>query len=97
MKLLCPKCKSKLEVDAAIEGCVQCPNCSEELDISALRMATCPICGCGFEESDEIRICSDCKTPHHDECWAENRRIFRSVYIYNAELRIGGAGCRKSG
>ena len=73
MKLLCPKCKSKLEVDAAIEGCVQCPNCSEELDISALRMATCPICGCGFEESDEIRICSDCKTPHHDECWAENR------------------------
>ncbi len=73
MKLFCPKCKAKLKVDSDIEGCVPCPTCTETLDISALRTAICPICGCGFEESDEIRICPDCKTPHHIECWSENR------------------------
>ena len=72
MKLYCPKCKKKLEVDVGIEGNVECPSCAEIIDVSALRAATCPICGCGFEEGDEIRICPNCKTPHHDECWVEN-------------------------
>lgn len=73
MKLFCPKCKAKLEVDSDIEGCVPCPTCTETLDIGALRAAICPICGSGFEKDDEIRICPDCKTPHHNECWSENR------------------------
>ena len=72
MKIFCPKCKTKLSADADIEGCVPCPSCGELLDVSALRAATCPICGCGFEDGDVIRICPDCKTPHHDECWSEN-------------------------
>ena len=72
MKLSCPKCSTRLEVGVDIEGSVACPSCSETLDISALRAATCPICGSGFEDEDEIRICPDCKTPHHDECWGEN-------------------------
>ena len=54
-------------------GIAECPSCAEVIDVSALRAATCPICGCAFEETDEIRICPDCKVPHHDECWAENR------------------------
>ena len=73
MKLFCPKCKTKIGVYPAAEGCITCPTCVESIDVSALRSATCPICGCAFEETDEIRICPDCKTPHHDECWAENR------------------------
>ena len=73
MKLYCPKCKKKLEVDVGIEGNVECPSCAEVIDVSALRAATCPICGCTFEETDEIRICPDCKVPHHVECWEENR------------------------
>ena len=72
MKIFCPKCKTKLELDAGTDGCVPCPTCAESLDVSALRASTCPICGCGFEEDDEIRICPDCRTPHHDECWADN-------------------------
>ena len=73
MKLYCPKCKENLEVDIGIDGEVECPSCAEVIDVSALRAATCPICGCAFEETDEIRICPDCKVPHHDECWEENR------------------------
>ena len=73
MNVYCPQCGTELEVGVDIEGCASCPTCTESLDISALRVATCPICGCGFEESDEIRICPDCKVPHHDECWTENR------------------------
>lgn len=73
MKLFCPKCKAKLGVDADIEGSVKCPSCAEVIDITALRTSTCPICGCAFEETDEIRICPDCKVPHHVECWTENR------------------------
>ena len=71
MTIICPTCKNTLET-GAIEGCDSCPSCGEPLDMSALRAAICPICGCGFEEGDEIRICPDCKTPHHDECWTEN-------------------------
>ena len=73
MKLFCPKCKAKLGVDTDIEGSVECPSCAEVIDITALRTSTCPICGCAFEEMDEIRICPDCKVPHHVECWTENR------------------------
>ena len=73
MKLFCPKCKAKLGVDADIVGNVECPSCAEIIDVTALRTSTCPICGCAFEETDEIRICPDCKVPHHDECWSENK------------------------
>lgn len=73
MKLYCPKCDAKLEVGVDIEESVPCPSCGDLLNIPSIRAATCPICGCGFEETDEIRICHDCKTPHHEECWNENR------------------------
>lgn len=73
MKIICPNCKSKLEVEAGIEGSVECPSCAEVIDLEALRAATCPICGCKFEDTDEVRVCPDCKTPHHDECWEDNR------------------------
>ena len=72
MKIYCPKCKSDLELGVGIDGDVECPSCAEVIDVSALRAATCPICGCAFEENDEIRICPDCKVPHHNECWSEN-------------------------
>ena len=73
MKVFCPRCKTKLEVDVGVKESVPCPTCAEMLDVSALRAATCPFCGCGFEKDDEIRICPDCKNPHHAKCWSENQ------------------------
>jgi len=73
MTFFCPKCATELEAGTDLVGTIACPACGEALDLTVLRAATCPICGSGFEETDTIRICPDCKTPHHDECWAENR------------------------
>ncbi len=73
MKLFCPKCDTKLEAGTDIDGTIACPSCGEPLDMASLRAATCPVCGSGFEETDTVRVCPDCKTPHHDECWTENR------------------------
>ena len=33
----------------------------------------CPFCRNEFEETDRVVRCASCATPHHDECWAENR------------------------
>ena len=95
MKFFCPKCELKLEAGADVQGCVECPSCSEVIDLSALRAATCPICGCSFEEDDEIRTCPDCKTPHHAECWDENRGCSTygcSSAAHQETHTTGGAG-----
>lgn len=72
MKLYCPKCQAKLDAGPEVGGTIACPACGEPIDMAALRAATCPICGSGFGEDEEIRICPDCRTPHHDECWEDN-------------------------
>ena len=33
----------------------------------------CPYCRCGFEPHDGVMICSACGTPHHKDCFTENR------------------------
>jgi TM2 domain-containing membrane protein YozV len=33
----------------------------------------CPYCRAGFEAEDEITICPTCATPHHGDCFAENK------------------------
>lgn len=33
----------------------------------------CPFCKNEFKETDNIVICSNCETPHHKECWIENK------------------------
>lgn len=71
MTIVCPTCKTVLDA-GVIEASGFCSSCGEQLNVATLCAATCPICGCGFEECDEIRVCPDCKTPHHDECWTEN-------------------------
>ena len=97
MELLCPKCKTKLEVEAGTTGSAVCPTCAEPLDLTALRSATCPICGCGFEEGDEIRICPDCKTPHHEECWTENHGCSTYGCVSAAHQETHTAGPAPSG
>lgn len=73
MKITCPKCKTLLEAVPAVTGTVECPSCGEALDLSSIREATCPVCCTPFAEDDSIKLCPDCKTPHHAECWEENR------------------------
>ena len=34
---------------------------------------TCPYCRMPLRETDAIKICASCRTPHHAECWAENK------------------------
>jgi TM2 domain-containing membrane protein YozV len=33
----------------------------------------CPYCRAGFEAEDEIKVCPTCATPHHADCFTENR------------------------
>lgn len=73
MNVTCPKCGEKLDAGPEIAGAVGCPSCGETIDMAALRSATCPICCTPFAEADEIKICPDCRTPHHVECWDDNR------------------------
>jgi hypothetical protein len=35
--------------------------------------AVCPYCRAGFEPDEEIHPCPACGTPHHADCFAENR------------------------
>lgn len=73
MDIICPHCDTQLGVESGKEGVVDCPECSEKIDVSAILTAVCSICGCAFEETDEIRICPNCKSPYHEDCWQENR------------------------
>lgn len=73
MLLFCPRCGEELDIGTEISGVAACPSCGEDLEIDTLRKAICPICGCGFEETESIHICPTCKTPHHEECWTENQ------------------------
>ncbi len=73
MKIACPKCGSRLDAGSELSGPVECPSCGETIDMEELRSATCPICCSPFTEEDEVRICPDCRTPHHVECWEDNR------------------------
>ena len=34
---------------------------------------TCPFCKTDIKEGDEIIVCPSCNTPHHKECWGENK------------------------
>ncbi len=33
----------------------------------------CPYCRAPFEAEDEVKVCEACATPHHSDCYAENR------------------------
>lgn len=73
MKLHCPQCNSILEVPPEADGIVECPSCGSPLDMPAIRTANCPVCCSPLAEEDTVKICPNCKTPHHMECWEENR------------------------
>ncbi len=34
---------------------------------------TCPYCQTSIEAGQNFVVCSDCTTPHHTDCWAENQ------------------------
>lgn len=33
----------------------------------------CPFCKTPFKDGDNIKVCNACATPHHQECWDENK------------------------
>ncbi len=73
MTVICPKCGTKLNAGSMAAGALECPSCGESIDMDSLRSANCPICCSPFAEKDEVCICPNCKTPHHAECWENNR------------------------
>lgn len=73
MQCVCPQCGSLVEASTGENGALACPSCGETMDAAALRAATCPFCCNSFAEEDTVKICPDCKTPHHAECWEDNR------------------------
>jgi hypothetical protein len=38
-----------------------------------LRNKTCPYCQSKIKQGADFTVCSHCGTPHHKECWEENR------------------------
>ncbi len=41
--------------------------------VSKNKTGICPYCRTKIEISDHVHICSYCKTPHHLDCWHENK------------------------
>ena len=94
MKIWCPKCNAILEAGEDVDGMVECPSCGEPLDLPAIRGATCPVCCTPFAEDDTVKLCPDCKTPHHMECWEENRgcSTYGCASAWHEETHTGEGG-----
>jgi uncharacterized CHY-type Zn-finger protein len=57
-------------------GCEMAPTRRKEvIDLSRMVGSTCPFCGDLIKGNQipRIKICPSCQTPHHQECWEENR------------------------
>lgn len=86
-KFPCPHCGKNLSANTSIIGrkgtCKFCsgivvvpsPNIVGTVITSARQRAVgiCPYCRAEIKGSDHIQICSLCKTPHHLDCWQENK------------------------
>jgi len=83
----CPHCGKKLLVNTSIIGRKgTCKYCSgvvivpkPKTDIKAIEtigqktLGICPYCRTIIKESENVKICPSCKTPHHQDCWQENK------------------------
>jgi hypothetical protein len=65
----CPKCNTKNTKTAKF-----CIECGEKFNINKRSTGkTCPYCHSVIKPSAEIITCPSCETPHHKECWVENK------------------------
>lgn len=86
-KFTCPHCQQHLSADSSMVGTeVACPTCSGRLIVpepptSQPRVTpprsevggTCPYCRAEITPTDRTRVCPACHTPHHADCWKENK------------------------
>ena len=83
--LTCPHCQHQLSGGDSLAGLnVSCPNCSnnffvpkssffESKAIQEGDSSTCPYCQTEITSTDQKNICQICQTPHHTDCWNENK------------------------
>lgn len=84
-KFTCPNCQQRLSADSSMVGTeVVCPTCSGRLIVPEPPTAkssdsrtevggTCPYCRAEIFPTDRTRVCPACHTPHHADCWEENK------------------------
>jgi len=87
VRLTCPHCKQHLAADSSMVGTqVACPTCSGTLIVSERPASQprpssppteaggiCPYCRAEIAPTDRTRVCQACRTPHHADCWEENK------------------------
>lgn len=83
----CPHCKQQLTIPPPMRGVqVECPTClgrfvvpKPNTDITSSESAAsrtiglCPYCRSNIVESEQVLMCPSCNTPHHTDCWEENK------------------------
>lgn len=83
----CPHCGKKLLVNTSIIGrkgtCKYCsgvvivpkPKTDSKAieNISQKTISICPYCRTIIKEFENVQVCPSCKTPHHQDCWMENK------------------------
>ena len=66
----CPSCQNLLTIPIRIVLPEEPP---QPEPVSAGSDKSCPYCRMPMRDTDAIKTCASCRTPHHAECWAENR------------------------
>ena len=83
----CPHCKRHLSASEDMEGrTISCPSCGsiltvpiriaipeEEISAHSGGANTCPYCRMPLGTEAALKTCPACHTPHHIECWADNK------------------------
>lgn len=83
----CPHCEQKLQIDISKAGTpVKCPKCLQRFFVpepvtirtkfqsdEPKTIGLCPYCRCNILDSELYQVCNSCKTPHHQDCWEENK------------------------
>ena len=86
-KFPCPHCQQHLSADSSMVGTeVACQACSGILIVPEPPQSpvlpfssqvtvggVCPYCRSEISHSDRMRVCPACHTPHHADCWKENK------------------------
>lgn len=86
-KFNCPPCGQHLSADSSMVGReVVCPKCSGRFIVpeppasrpqispaKAESGGVCPYCRTEITATAPSRVCPACHTPHHADCWKENR------------------------
>lgn len=87
VKFSCPHCGQPLCTDTSKAGlaarCLKCsgsivvPQPQKEVVFQPQKvlqsLGDCPYCRTEMSDSDRIRNCPSCATPHHQDCWNENK------------------------